>query len=50
METKDKHFQMRLTPRESNAFEALAKRAGVSKSTYLRQFIRSEAKKKRIPV
>ena len=50
METKDKHFQMRLTPRENNALEALAKRKGVSKSNYLRSHIRREAKKRKIPV
>jgi len=50
METKDKQFHMRLTPRENNALEALSKRAGVSKSKLLLEFIRKEAKKKRIPV
>ena len=49
METKDKQFHMRLTPRYSNALDALAKREGVSKSNYLRNHIRSEAKKKGIP-
>jgi predicted DNA-binding protein len=50
METKDKPFQMRLTPREKNALEALAKRAGVSKSAYLRRYLEREAKKARIPI
>lgn len=50
MEIKDKQFHMRLSPRENNALEALAKRDGVSKSNYLRNFIRTQAKKKRIPV
>jgi len=50
MEIKDKQFHMRLSPRENNALEALAKREGVSKSNYLRNFIRNQAKKKRIPV
>lgn len=50
METKDKYFNMRLTPRENLALEALAKRKGVSKSNYLRSHIRREANKKRIPV
>ncbi len=50
MEIKDKQFHMRLSPRENNALEALAKRQGVSKSNYLRNHIRSQAKKKRIPV
>jgi predicted DNA-binding protein len=49
METKDKQFHMRLTPRESNALDALAKRDGVSKSNYLRNYIRAQAQKKRIP-
>jgi predicted DNA-binding protein len=50
METKSKHFDMRLTPRENNALEALAKRDGVSKSNYLRNHIRAQAHKKRIPI
>jgi predicted HicB family RNase H-like nuclease len=50
METKDKPFQMRLTPRESNALEALAKRKGISKTEYLRRHLRAEAKKARIPI
>lgn len=50
MDTKTKHFDMRLTPRESVALEALAKRKGVSKSDYLRQYVRREANKKKIPV
>jgi len=50
METKDKPFQMRLTPRENNALEALAKRKGISKTEYLRRFLRAEAKKARIPI
>jgi len=49
-ENKTKHFDMRLTPSESNALEHLAKRAGVSRSNYLRSFIRRAANKKRIPV
>lgn len=50
METKDKQFHMRLTPRENNALEALAKRAGLSKTEYLMRYIRAEAKKARIPI
>lgn len=50
MDIKSKHFDMRLTPRENNALEALAKRKGVSKSTYLREHIRAQAAKKDIPV
>jgi predicted DNA-binding protein len=50
MDTKDKQFQMRVTPRESNALEALAKRKGLSKSQYLRRYIEREAKKARIPI
>jgi len=47
---KSRHFDMRLTPQEMLALEALAKRAGMSKSNYLRGHIRCEATKKRIPV
>jgi len=50
METKDKPFQMRLTPRENNALEALAMRKGISKTEYLRRYLRREAKKARIPI
>ncbi len=50
VENKTKHFDMRLTPRENNALEHLAKRAGVSRSNYLRSFIRRTAKRKGIPV
>jgi predicted DNA-binding protein len=50
METKDKQFHMRLSPRENNALDALAKREGVSKSNYLRNYLRNQAKKKGIPV
>jgi len=50
METKDKPFQMRLTPRESNALEALAKRQGISKTEYVRRYLQRQAKKARIPI
>jgi len=50
MDTKDKQFQMRLNESEGLALEQLSKRAGVSKSNYLRRYIRKEAKKKKIPV
>ena len=49
MDTKDKRLHTRLTPKENNALEQLAKRQGLSKSEYLRRYIRREAKKARIP-
>lgn len=50
MDTKSKHIDVRITPRESNALEALAKRKGLSKSEYLRRYLQREAKKARIPI
>lgn len=50
MSDKDKQFHMRIDSSESLALVVLAKRAGLSKSQYLRQLIRREAKKAKIPV
>lgn len=50
MDIKDKQLHMRLSPSEAIALEQLAKRKGKSKSSYLRQYIRRQAKKERIPV
>jgi AraC-like DNA-binding protein len=50
MTEKNKQFHMRLESSESLALGQLARRAGMSKSQYLRQFIRTEAKKAKIPV
>jgi len=50
MDKKDKQFHMRLSHSEGLALEQLAKRAGVSKSSYFRNLIREKAKKAKIPV
>ena len=50
MDTKDKQLHMRLSPSEAIALQQLAKRKGLSKSSYLRQYIRRQAKRSRIPV
>ena len=50
METKSKHFDMRIEPSTNRALTTLAKRKGVSKSQYLVNYIRDQAKKKGIPV
>ena len=50
MDKKDKQFHMRLSHSEGLALEQLAKRAGVSKSSYFRNLIRDKAKKAKIPI
>jgi len=41
---------MRMSPRENLALGQLAKRAGVSKTQYLRRYIERQAKKAKIPI
>jgi predicted DNA-binding protein len=50
MERKTKHFDMRLTPAVNRALKDLAKRDGVTKTDYLVNYVRRQAKKKGIPV
>jgi len=46
MERKSKHFDMRLTPSINTALARLAKHAGMTKTDFLVNHIRREAKKK----
>jgi len=49
MALKTKHFDMRLTPAVNRALKLLADRAGVTKTDYVVNHVRREAKKKGIP-
>ena len=46
MERKSKHFDMRIEPSVDRALTELAKRADVSKSQFLVNYIRRQAKQK----
>jgi hypothetical protein len=48
MKRKNKVFQLRLTLRELTYLHMLAEHSGVSASSYLRNYIRREAKRRKI--